>query len=240
MRDNAEETERTGTDKYPLRGVHLLQNAFYNKGPAFTLEERRRLGLRGLLPPTPLSITQQSELEMEHVRAKRDDLEKYIGLAALHDRNEVLFYRVLVDHLHELLPIVYTPTVGQACEAFSHIYRRTRGLWITPDDSDSIAELRRAGVKVRGAKNDIMLGVDAVNARIYTRRLRISRECKAMIAESEEYRYPEEDDEVVGEKPVDEHNHALDALRYMVMGLDWRHVASQRDAERRANDPDHH
>jgi len=123
------------------RGSHLLSEAMYNKGSAFTREERAVFGLEGLLPPAVSTMEQQAARAYANIGRKADPLEKYIGLAALQDRNEHLFYRLLVDHPEELLPIVYTPTVGRACQEFSHIFRRARGLWISPAHRGRVDEV---------------------------------------------------------------------------------------------------
>jgi malate dehydrogenase (oxaloacetate-decarboxylating) len=125
------------------RGTALLNDPLLNKGQAFTAEERRLLGLEGLLPPGILTMAEQVSLERDRLSRKVDDLERYIGLAALQDRNEVLFYRLLRDYPDELFPIVYTPTVGQACREYSRTMRRPRGLWITPEQIDRVPELLR-------------------------------------------------------------------------------------------------
>jgi malate dehydrogenase (oxaloacetate-decarboxylating) len=123
------------------RGQSLLGHAFYNKGSAFTKAERRALGLEGLLPSGVNTIEQQARRVYENLARKTDPLEQYIGLASLEDRNEHLFHHVLGQHLEEFLPIVYTPTVGRACQEFSHIFRRARGLWITPEHRGRIHEV---------------------------------------------------------------------------------------------------
>ena len=136
-------TGSTTAPSQPPRGMDVLERPLLNRDAGFTKQERAALGLRGLLPWRVATIEQQVALELEHLRCKSTDLERYIGLAALQDRNETLFYRLLLDHLEELAPIVYTPTVGEACRRFSHIVRRPRGLWITPDDVTCIPELLR-------------------------------------------------------------------------------------------------
>jgi malate dehydrogenase (oxaloacetate-decarboxylating) len=123
------------------RGARLLSHAMYARGTAFTPPERKALGLEGLLPHHTSTMDEQARRAYAHLARKTDPLEKYIGLAALQDRNEHLFYRVLLDHLEELLSIVYTPTVGAACQEWSHIFRRARGLWITPEHRGRIREV---------------------------------------------------------------------------------------------------
>jgi malic enzyme len=133
----------------------------YTKGTAFSEPERVAFGLEGLLPQHVSSLDQQQKRVYANIVRKSDPLEKFIGLAALQDRNEHLFYRLLVDHVEEFLPIVYTPTVGLACQQFSHIFRRARGLWITPAHRGRIYE-----VLGNAAYDDVRLIVVTDNERI--------------------------------------------------------------------------
>ncbi|MCK6535423.1 MAG: NAD-dependent malic enzyme [Polyangiaceae bacterium] len=124
-----------------LRGRGLTFNELLNKGTAFTADERRAFGIEGLVPHAVTTLRDQVALALEIARDKTDALERYIYLAALQDRNETLFDRLVLENLEELLPVVYTPTVGQACLKYSHIFRRGRGLWITPEHRGRIRQV---------------------------------------------------------------------------------------------------
>ena len=123
------------------KGRALLINPFMNKGTAFTARERDELEFHGLLPPAVCTIEQQLERTYENFQAKPNNLEKFIYLTSLNDRNETLFFRLLYEHMDEMIPIVYTPTVGEACQKFSHIYRRARGLYISYKQRHNIEKI---------------------------------------------------------------------------------------------------
>ena len=123
------------------RGYDRLQRPEFNKGTAFTDDERERYGLRGLLPARVSDPERQAERALANMRRKGCDIERYVFLQALQGRNERLFYRLVVNHIDELMPLIYTPTVGQACQEFAHIFRQPRGFYITPDDCGSIRDI---------------------------------------------------------------------------------------------------
>ena len=126
-----------------LTGTTLLQNPSLNRGTAFSPQERQELCLDGLLPPVVESLDEQVARAYEAFGKKESDLERHIYLRALQDTNETLFYRLLLDHVEEMAPVVYTPTVGLACEQFSHIYRQPRGLFISYAQRGKIAKILR-------------------------------------------------------------------------------------------------
>ena len=126
-----------------VSGVDLLHDPILNKGIAFTEQERDALGLRGLLPPRVSSQQEQISRALENLRAKPSDLERYIFMIALQDRDETLFYRTVLDHLEELMPIIYTPTVGRACQEYGHIFRRPRGVFISVRDAGRVTRVLR-------------------------------------------------------------------------------------------------
>lgn len=125
----------------PLKGVELLTNPLFNKGTAFTPDERSELGLWGLLPPHVDTIDGQIERAYQAFEMEPTDLERHIFLRNLQDHNEVLFYRLLMEHIAEMMPIIYTPVVGEACQKFSHIFRQRRGLYISYPDRHRIREI---------------------------------------------------------------------------------------------------
>src|SRR5712671_6090884 len=146
MRAQQQEARKNSTP--PTRGARtagteVLNRPLMNKGTAFTEDERSDLGLQGLLPPHVETLDEQVTRAYEAYARKTDDLERHIYLRALQDTNEVLFYRLLLDHIEEMTPMVYTPVVALGCQQFSHIYRRPRGLFISYPLRDSIATILR-------------------------------------------------------------------------------------------------
>jgi malate dehydrogenase (oxaloacetate-decarboxylating) len=140
---SSEQGMNVPTLRMNLRGTHLLDTPIFNKGTAFTDEERSAFGLHGLLPPQIESLAEQTSRAYEAYRRKTDDIERHIYLRALQDRNETLFYSLLNAHIEEMMPIVYTPVVALGCQQFSNIYRRPRGLFVSYPLRDSIPNLLR-------------------------------------------------------------------------------------------------
>ena len=123
------------------RGVKILHDPVRNKGTAYTEAERDYLSLRGLLPPRVHPPAEQELRVLNNVRAKPTDLERYLYLVSLQDRNETLFYRVIMNHIEEMMPIIYTPTVGKACQEFQHIFRQPRGFYVSSQDKGRVREI---------------------------------------------------------------------------------------------------
>lgn len=129
------------SDKDQPRGVDLLRDATRNKSTAFTMQEREALGLRGLLPPTINTQQQQLNRILSNIRRKAYDIERYIALRALQVRSEPLFFKLVVEHIEEIMPLIYTPTVGEACKEFANIFRDSRGLYVSIDDAGDVDKL---------------------------------------------------------------------------------------------------
>ncbi|MFD2682362.1 NAD-dependent malic enzyme [Bacillus seohaeanensis] len=149
-----------GSIETTLRGSEVLKKPFLNKGVAFTEEERKELKLMGLLPPAVLSLEEQARRAYEQYLAQPNDLSKNVYLSLLHDRNEVLFYRLLSDHLIEMMPIVYTPTVGRAIERFSQEYRGSHGIYLSINDPDGMEEAF-ANIGANPEDIDLIVATDA-------------------------------------------------------------------------------
>ncbi|HAU1605889.1 TPA: NAD-dependent malic enzyme [Legionella pneumophila] len=138
--------------KITKRGMDLLRDPILNKGTAFSLQERDEFALHGLIPTTVETLEQQVVRCLDAYSAKEDPLEKHIYLRALQDRNEVLFYRFIIDNLVDILPIIYTPVVGQACELFSHIYRQPRGVFLSYPERDKLDSIVQNIASTRSVK----------------------------------------------------------------------------------------
>jgi malate dehydrogenase (oxaloacetate-decarboxylating)(NADP+) len=128
-------------NKKSLTGFQVLNSASLNKCTAFTAEERDQFKLRGLLPPRIVSSEIQLQRTLENLRRQHDDIDKYIFLTALQARNERLFYTLVIRHIEEIMPLIYTPTVGQACKEYAHLFRRSRGMYVTAEDRGEIREV---------------------------------------------------------------------------------------------------
>ncbi len=131
----------------PYAGPTLLESPLLNKGSAFSKQERESFNLSGLLPPRFESIDEQAARAYRQYQSFKNDINKHIYLRAIHDNNETLFFKLVHDHLTEMLPIIYTPTVGDACEQFSDIYRSSRGLFISYEDRHNIDDILRNATK---------------------------------------------------------------------------------------------
>jgi malic enzyme len=151
--------------KVPQKHTSVLRYPLYNKGQGFTAAERKRFRLEGLLPAEINDIEVQAERVYKSIMYNPDPVGRHIDLAALQDRNEHLYYRVLADHLEELMPIVYTPTVGEASRYFSRVFRRARGIWITPDHAGRVETILREAAPFSGVRlmvvtdNESILGI---------------------------------------------------------------------------------
>lgn len=162
---NLKRTKTGDRLRVPKSGPELLRYPLYNKGTGFTREERQRLGIEGVLPAQHNDIETQADRIYRSICFNPDPVGRHIGLASLQDRNEVLFYKVLSLHLEELMPIIYTPTVGQASQHFSRVFRRARGVFITPDYAGRIEGVLRHAAPFSGVRlmvvtdNESILGI---------------------------------------------------------------------------------
>ena len=137
----ADETRIGTRRRKPGSGIDFIYDPRWNKGTGFTEEERDKLKIRGLVPPRVFTQEEQKGQILENFRRKGGDLDKYIFMIGLQDRNQTAFYRTVIDNIEEMLPIIYTPTVGEACQKFAHIFRRPRGLYVTAQDRGRVKEV---------------------------------------------------------------------------------------------------
>jgi len=142
MTTNDDSGPKASADDAP-QGVRILHDPLRNKGTAFTAAERRKLKLHGLLPPRVTTLEQQELRILTNLRACPTNVDRYLYLIGLQDRNETLFYRVVTRHIEEIMPLIYTPTVGEACQKYGQIFRRPRGMYISIEDAGHVEETLR-------------------------------------------------------------------------------------------------